>query len=80
MIVLEEEIQHQQKNYNNLVKEQERLLKDKAEQDQRLQREIRDRLCLKMVRNADPLVYVLFGWLLFSALLLISLLIFLLLN
>ena len=60
MIVLEEEIQHQQQSYNNLVKEQERLLKDKAEQDKRLQREIRDRLCLKMVRNADPLAYTCF--------------------
>jgi len=47
--VLEEEILHQQQNYNNLVKEQERLLKEKAEQDHRLQREIQDRLCLKMV-------------------------------
>ena len=50
MSVLEEEILHQQQNYKSLVKEQERLLKEKAEQDQRLQREIRDRLCLKMVR------------------------------
>lgn len=50
MIVLEEEIQHHQRNYNNLIKEQERLLKDKAEQDQRLQREIQERLGLKMVR------------------------------
>ena len=50
MIVLEEEIQHHQRNYNNLIKEQECLLKDKAEQDQRLQREIQERLGLKMVR------------------------------
>lgn len=50
MIVLEEEIQQYQRNYNNLIKEQERLLKDKAEQDQRLQREIQERLGLKMVR------------------------------
>ncbi|KAJ7383202.1 hypothetical protein OS493_030000 [Desmophyllum pertusum] len=49
--VLEEEILHQQQNYNNLIKEQERLLKDKAEQDQKLQREIHDRLCLKMVND-----------------------------
>lgn len=49
--VLEEEILHQQQNYNNLIKEQERLLKEKAEQDHRLQREIQDRLCLKMVND-----------------------------
>ncbi|KAK2564395.1 hypothetical protein P5673_011822 [Acropora cervicornis] len=51
VIVLEEEIQHHQRNYNNLIKEQERLLKDKAEQDQRLQREIQERLGLKMVND-----------------------------
>ena len=55
VIVLEEEIQHQQQSYNNLLKEQQHLVKDKAEQDQRLQREIHDRLCLKMVRNADAM-------------------------
>ncbi|XP_020625922.1 MAR-binding filament-like protein 1-1 isoform X2 [Orbicella faveolata] len=49
--VLEEEILHRQRNYNNLVNEQERLLKEKAEQDHRLQREIQDRLCLKMVND-----------------------------
>ncbi|XP_068694307.1 uncharacterized protein [Montipora foliosa] len=51
VIVLEEEIQHHQRNYNNLIKEQEHLLEDKANQDQRLQREIQERLCLKMVND-----------------------------
>lgn len=49
--ILEEEILNQQQNHNNMIKEQERLMKDKAEQDQKIQREIHDRLCLKMVKG-----------------------------
>nr|XP_058945084.1 cingulin-like protein 1 isoform X5 [Pocillopora verrucosa] len=49
--ILEEEILNQQQNHNNMIKEQERLMKDKAEQDQKIQREIHDRLCLKMVND-----------------------------
>ena len=49
MIVLEEEVQHHKRSFSNLVKEHECLLKDKFEQDQRLQKEISERLCLKMV-------------------------------
>lgn len=49
--ILEEEILNQQQNHTNMIKEQERLMKDKAEQDQKIQREIHDRLCLKMVKG-----------------------------
>ncbi|PFX34405.1 hypothetical protein AWC38_SpisGene670 [Stylophora pistillata] len=49
--ILEEKILNQQQNHNNMMKEQDRLMKDKAEQDQKIQREIHDRLCLKMVND-----------------------------
>ena len=51
LIVLEEEVQHHKRSFSNLIKEHECLLKNKLEQDQRLQKEIRERLCLKMVSN-----------------------------
>lgn len=49
MIVLEEEVQHHKRSFSNLIKKHDCLLKDKLEQDQRLQKEISERLCLKMV-------------------------------
>lgn len=51
VIVLEEEVQHHKRSFSNLIKEHECLLKNKLEQDQRLQKEISERLCLKMVSN-----------------------------